>query len=166
VSEKKLVVDTLNFNYEGVFSVLELYKEINHWLYERGYSLFEKKNSENITSTGRNIEFELRPYKSITNYAKNEIRIKIFMTDIKDLEVEKEKIKKKLNEGSVEIIFDGYVETDYENRWENKPFFYFFRSLIDKFVYRIYTDKFENMIVSDIYTIHTRIKTFLNLYRY
>ena len=166
MSEKKLVVDNLNFTYNGVFSVTELYKELTNWLYERGYDLFEKKNAENITPTGRNIEFEFRPYKKITNYAKNEIRIKIFMHDIKVIEVEKDKIKRKLNEGEVEIILDGHVETDYENRWENKPFFYFFRSLIDKFVYRIYTDKFETMVANDVYNIQTRIKTFLNLYRY
>jgi len=64
------------------------------------------------------------------------------------------------------MIFDGYVETDYENRWENKPIFYFLRALIDKYIYRIYTDKFESMLVADVHHLHTRIKSFLNLYRY
>ena len=160
MSEKKLVIDNLRLNYKGIFSVNEFYKEIMNWFYERGYDMYEKKNVERITETGRNVELELRPYKQVTGYAKNEVRVRIFMKNINDVEDEKDGVKIRINQGDVEVIFDGYVETDYENRWENKPYFYFLRSLVDKYVWRIYTDKFESMLISDVHHIHTRIKSF------
>ncbi len=166
MSEKRLVIDQLGLNYSGVFSVSALYKKFIDWFHERGYEMFEKKNTEEITPTGRNIELELRPYKRVTSYAKNEIRIKVFITNVKEVVIDKDGTKNRLNQGDIEILFDGYVETDYENRWENKPYFYFFRALIDKYVWRIYTDKFETMIVTDVHHLHTKIKAFLNLYRY
>ncbi len=166
MSEKKLVIDQLRLNYTGLFSVPELYRTITSWFYERGYDMFEKKNVEIVTPTGKDIEIELRPWKKTTDYAKNEIRIRLYIKDLKEMEVEKEGVKMKLNQAEIQMIFDGYLETDYEGRWENKPIFYFLRSLIDKYVYRMYTNKFESMLVSDVHHLHTRIKALLNLYRY
>lgn len=166
MSEKRLVVDQLGLVYKGVFNVKALYKEFSNWFYERGYENFEKRNVENITQTGRNIQLELRPYKRVAGYAVNQIRIKITMTDVKDIIMNKGEERVRLNQGDIDIKLDGYVETDYENRWENRPYFYFLRSLIDKYIWRIYTDKFENMIVADTHNLHTKIKAHLNLYRY
>ena len=166
MSEKKLVIDQLKLNYEGLFEVNELFKMVDAWFYEKGYDKYEKKNEEQVLPTGREILLELRPWKKTTDYAKNEIRVRIFMHGVKDVEVEKEGAKVKMNQGEVQMVFDGYLETDYENRWENKPFFYFLRTLFDKYIYKGYISKFEGNLVNDVHDLHTRIKAFLNMYRY
>ena len=85
MSEKRLVIDQLKLNYSGVFHLNDLYRMIDGWLYEKGYYKYEKRNEEMVSETGRKIELELRPWKKTTDYAKNEIRLRIFieyMTDI------------------------------------------------------------------------------------
>lgn len=166
MSEKKLVIDQLKLNYQGLFEVNELFKAVDAWFYEKGYDKYEKKNEEQVLPTGREIVLELRPWKKITDYAKNEIRVRMFMHNIKEVEIEKDGTKVKLNQGEIQIIFDGYMETDYENKWENKPLFFFIRTLFDKYIYRGYTSKFEGNLVDDVHDLHTRIKAFLNIYRY
>jgi hypothetical protein len=64
------------------------------------------------------------------------------------------------------MIFDAFLETDYEGRWENKPFYYFLRTIIDKYVFRVYTGKFVGNLEADTRDLHQRIKSFLNLYKY
>ena len=81
-------------------------------------------------------------------------------------ENEKDGKKVKLNKGDIQMIFDAFLETDYENRWETKPMYYFLRTLVDKYIFRVYTGKFVGNLAADVKDLHTRIKSFLNLYKY
>lgn len=166
MSEKRLIIDQLRLNYSGLFNLGDMFRTIDAWFYEKGYDRHEKKNEEQILPSGRFVEIELRPWKKTTDYAKNEIRLRIFVKDMKDVEVEKDGVKLRLQQGDIHMIFDAFLETDYENRWESKPMFYFFRALFDKFVFRVYTDKYEGVLVNDTHDLYNRIKAFLNLYRY
>jgi hypothetical protein len=166
LSEKRLIIDQLRLNYSGIFHLNDLYKMIDGWLYEKGYDKFEKKSEEQVLETGRKIEMELRPWKKTTDYAKNEIRLRIFVDNMVDVEIERDGKKVKMHKGDIQMIFDAFLETDYEHRWENKPMYYFLRSLVDKYIFRIYTEKFVGNLVADTRDLHHRIKSFLNIYRY
>lgn len=166
MSEKRLIIDQLRLNYSGIFHLNDLYRMIDGWLYEKGYDKLEKKNEEQVLETGRKVELELRPWKKTTDYAKNEIRLRVFINNMTDIEVEKDGKNVKMNKGDIQMIFDAFLETDYENRWENKPIYYFLRSLVDKYIFRIYTGKFTGNLAADCKDLHQRIKAFLNLYKY
>lgn len=166
MAERKIIVDKLRLTYEGLFSVSELFKLIDIYFREKGYDKRERLNHEKVTPEGKLIILEIQPWKKYTDYVKSEIKIRIVMSNIKEVEVEREGVKIKLNQGKVQIVFDGHLTTDYENRWESKPFFYFLRTIFDKYIYRIYTDKYEGHVIEDVNQIHDRIKGFLNLYRY
>lgn len=125
MSEKRLIIDQLRLNYSGLFNLGDMFRTIDAWFYEKGYDRHEKKNEEQILPSGRFVEIELRPWKKTTDYAKNEIRLRIFVKDMKDVEVEKDGVKLRLQQGDIHMIFDAFLETDYENRWESKPMFYF-----------------------------------------
>ena len=64
------------------------------------------------------------------------------------------------------MIFDAYLESDYEHKWESKPTFFFLRTLFDKYVFKGYFAKAEKWIINDLYDLHSRIQRFLNVYRY
>jgi hypothetical protein len=166
MSEKRLVIDQMRLNYSGIFNLNELYRMIDSWLYEKGYDKYEKKNEEQVLETGRKIEIELRPWKKTTDYAKNEIRLRIFVDNMTDVEIERDGRKIKMHKGDIQMIFDAFLETDYEHRWESKPMYYFFRTLVDKYIFKIYTGKFIGNLVADTKDLHQRIKAYLNLYRY
>ena len=166
MSEKKIVVDKLRLTYEGLFSIQDLYKLIDVWFREKGYDKKERIAHERVTPEGKYIEIEIEPWKKYTDYVKSEVKIRMIFSDIREVEVEQEGVKIILNQGKIQMVFDGYLTTDYEHRWEQKPLFFFLRTVFDKYIYRIYTEKYEHHVIEDVNQVHSQIKSFLNLYRY
>ena len=166
MAERNQVVDKMRLDYEGLFSVEELYKLVDTWFREKGYDKRERKNTEKIAADSKYIELWLEPWKKITDYAKNVISLRIQISDLKEVEVEKDGIKVKLNQGKIHMVFDSFFETDYEGRWEVKPMFYFIRTLYDKYFFKPYTTGYQNNVMDDTNHLHATIKSFLNLYRY
>jgi len=166
MSEKKLVIDQLKLTYEGIFDMTGLWRLIDSWFYEKGYDRWEHKNFEQVLPTGKDVEIELLPWKKTTEYFKNTIKIRIKAVEVKDVEIEKKGVKLKLNQGKLMMVFDGYLESDYENKWEGKAIFFFLRTIFDKYFFRKHTDYYEKWLVNDLYDIHGRIQRFLNIYRY
>lgn len=164
--ETQIIVDGLSLGYEGLFSVHELYMLIDKFFRDHMYDKRETQNMEKVEPHGKYIELELQPYRKMTDYIRFVIRIRIKMFNIKDVEIEKDGHKVKLKKGKVNIVFDGFLETDYEGRWEGKPSYVFIRTVFDKFIYKMYTNKFEAQLNEDVYTLYNQIKAFLNLYRY
>ncbi|MFH0978093.1 MAG: hypothetical protein V1837_02205 [Candidatus Woesearchaeota archaeon] len=164
--EREVIVDKMRFDYEGLFSIPELYKLIDEWFEDKNYDKREIRNIERVSQDGKFIEIEILPWKKVSDYAKNEIRLRMFMSEIKDMEVEKEGVKVKLNQGKLHIVFDGYLSTDYENRWEQKPMFFFLRTIFDKYLYEPFQSGFQAGVRKDVYALRDQIKSFLNLYRF
>jgi len=166
MAEREIVVDKMRLSYEGIFKITDLYKLIDGWFRQKGYDKREKRIAESVTKNGKFIEWELEPWKKITDYAKIVIRLRVIITDVKEIDVEIDKTKVKMNQGKADFIFDGLLETDYENRWETKPLFFFLRTLFDRFIFKPYTIGFESNCVDDVNDLQSRIRSFLNLYRY
>ncbi|MBD3310504.1 hypothetical protein GF351_04750 [Candidatus Woesearchaeota archaeon] len=166
MAEREVIVDKMRITYEGLFDVKEFYKFIDVWFREKGYDKKDVKNIEKVTPEGKYIELELEPWKKITDYAKNVIKLRIFMTDIKEVEVEQDNKKVKLNQGKVHMVFDAFLETDYENRWEMKPTFFFIKTIFDRFFYKPYTSGYQANVLNDVNQLAANVKAFLNLYRY
>ena len=166
MAERDFVVDHMRLSYEGIFNVTELYKLIDNWLREKGYDKKEKRMAEKVAKDGKFIEWEMEPWKKITDYARIVIKLRTIMTDIKEVDIEVDGSKVKMNQGKADFIFDGFLETDYENRWESKPLYYFLRTLFDKYIFKPYTSGYYSNVIDDVNDLHTRIKSFLNLYRY
>ena len=166
MAERKKIVDKLRLTYEGLFSVNELYLVIDKWFRDKGYDKRENRNVEHVKPEGKYIELWIQPWKKITDYAKIDMLIRIIMTDIKEVEVEKDGHTITMNQGKVQIVIDGFLNTDYENKWEGKPFYVFIRTIFDKFVYKSYTARFDAQVAEDVNHLHQTMKSFLNLYRF
>lgn len=166
MAERRLVVDHVTLAYEGLFDLHELYTLINQWLVDKGFDKREQRNQEHVKAGGKFIEVELLPWKKITDYARHVIRINIRILNMKDAVVEEDQKRVKLNKGTVKVVMDGYLDTDYEDRWESKPFYFFIRTLFDKFIYRTYSTQYEELLVENCLQLHSTIKAFLNMYQY
>ena len=166
MAEIRTVIDKLRITYDGLFSMPELYAIIDNWLHEKRYDKMEKKNIEKVKPEGKDIELLLQPWKKITDYAKIVINIRLVATGITEVEIEKEGAKVKMNQGRIQIVFDGWLVTDWENRWEGKPIFFFLRQVFDRYVFKPYTMGYETAVAKDVSDLHGEVKGFLNLYRY
>jgi hypothetical protein len=166
MAERRIVIDNLMLQYEGLFEMRELYMLIDKWLRQKGYDKFEKRNHEHVHKEGKYIEIEMEPWKKITDYMKIVINIYVHAYNVKEVIVKKDNLDVKMNQGLIKIRFIGYMVTDYEDKWEGKPVFYFLRAVIDKWVYRVTSDKFESAVADDVKHLYQNIKAFLNLTRY
>ena len=166
MAERRIVVDNLVLQYEGLFEITELFLMIDKWLRQNGYDKFEKRNYEHVLKDGKYIEIELEPWKKITDYAKIVINLYTHMYNIKDTVVKKDNRDVRMNQGRIRVKFTGYLVTDYEHKWEGKPWFYFLRAVIDKWVYRVTSDKYEAAVSQEVKHLYQNVRAFLNLYRY
>lgn len=165
MSEREVLIDKMRLTYEGLFDVVELYKLIDRFLKEKGYDKRERHNSERVTATGKFIELEIEPWKKITDYVQNVIKLRIVLTDVKEVVIKKGNTKVKLNKGRARLVFDCYMETDYENRWEGKPMFFFLRTILDKYIFKPYTSGYRKNAMDDCNHLYNKIKAFFNLYK-
>ncbi len=165
MGEIEIIVDKLRLQFEGLFSVKDFYFMIDEFFEDRNYDRREIRHIERVAAEGKYIEFEWLPWKKYTDYVKSEIRIRAVLSDIKEVEIDKDGSKIKLNKGNIKIVLDGYLTTDYENRWESQPMFIFLRTLFDKYFYKPFTTGYQKNVESDVKELYNYMRKFFNLYR-
>jgi len=166
MAERYVIIDGLSIVYSGYFSLSKLYKLIDTWLATKSYLKQGLKNIEQVTEKGRYIELELLPYFEFNDYAKSTIHIVIYVTNLKDKIVKIGNHEEKINEGNIQIKFDGILNTDYERRWRSKPFFMFIRAIVDKYIFRTEYHKFKDKVYRDTMSLHDELKSYLNLNKF
>jgi len=167
MAERFIVVDKERLEYQGLFDAKELLRVMDQWTKDKGYwLLIEKRHGETTKPEGKYIDMEFEPFKKYTDYAKSVIKIRAQLNEVKDVVLEREGKKVKLQDGKVIIIMDGILETDYEGHWETKPVFYVLRTLFEKYVYTPFISGFERGVKEDVMALKNNIKAFLNLTRY
>ena len=166
MAERMTIVDGEKIVYKGLFDFKELYSLIDHFLWQKGFDKRIKKNEEHISKDSKFVHVVMQPWKKISDYAKHEIKIDINVRDAKEEIREIDGIKRKFTNGIFEATFFGYLVTDYEGSWENRPEYFFLRTLFDKFVYRLQTQNFAGMIKTDVRQMKGEVESFLNLHRF
>ena len=162
----RLVVDHQKIDYNGPFNATELFSMIENFLFERGFDKKQDKDFEQNTPSGKSIEWQISPWKRITDYVRHIIKVRILCFELEKIDATSNRRKAKMDNGRVIIVIDGFIEYDAYNQWEGKPILTFIRSIYDFFVYKIYTERFEQVLVHDVNHLYTTIEKFLNLYRH
>ncbi|HEY9701205.1 MAG TPA: hypothetical protein V6C58_02090, partial [Allocoleopsis sp.] len=149
MAEVRTLVDGKSLSYEGVFDIRDLYKIIDSWFRDRGYDKQEIKNWEDVSESEKQVVLEIVPYKKVSDYARIDIRIFMIFSRLSEIDIERDGIRHKLNKGRAEFYFDAYLVTDYENKWETRPIYFFIKNVLDKFVYRVYTSSYDAEAIRD-----------------
>jgi len=165
MAERRLIVDNETIAYEGILNITELYKLINDWCDSKRYFPVEQKCQECVSKTGKCVECELEPFKKLTDYAKSVIQIKIRADECTDVTVKRGSKKQKMQKAKVTIIFNAFLETDYEHRWERFPWMYVMRTLFEKYVFTPFLSGFSRGVREDVDHLKSEISGFLNLYK-
>ena len=166
MAEIKTLIDGKSLSYEGVFNIKELYRIVDTWFRDRGYDKQELKNWEDVSENEKQIVLEIVPTKRVSDYAKIDIRVFMIFSKLSELDIEKDNIRYKMNKGRAEFYFDAYVVTDYENKWQTNPMYFFIKNVLDKFVYRVYTAAYDTEAIRDCTEIENEIRSFLNMNRF
>jgi len=163
MSELKLIVDHLRLNYTGPFNANDLFKHITSFINELGFDLKINKEFEQNVAAGKHIEWEIEPWKKISDYVHHHIKVRVFIWDYTTSSVLIDRKKVKMGNGRLELVLDGYVEYDYYQRWEKLPMLQFIRQLMNTYIYKIYTKRFEERLIYDCNHLITSIEKLLNI---
>lgn len=162
----KIVVEHEKIDYSGPFNAGDLFRTIENFVFERGFDKKQDKDFEQNTAHGKFIEWQISPWKKVTDYIRYIIKVRVLGYDISKANASNNGKKIKIDNGRVIIVIDGFVEYDYESRWEGRPFLFFLRTIYDYFVFKAYTERFEQRLVHDVNHLHDQLERFFNLYRH
>lgn len=166
MAERLIVVDKDRLEYDGLFDVKDVHKVLQDWASDKGYWLVEKIHSETTRPEGKTIDLVLEPFKKVSDYIKLIVKIRVQFSNVKDVVVERDDKKVKVQEGKVSMLMTGIIETDYEHKWETKPVWYTLRVLLDKYVLSPFMSAYEREVKNDCESLKNNVKGFLNLSKF
>jgi len=166
MAERLIVVDKDRLEYDGLFDVKEVHKVLQDWATDKGYWLVEKIHSETTRPEGKTIDLVLEPFKKISDYVKLIVKIRVQFSNVKDVVVERDDKKVKVQEGKVSMLMTGIIETDYEHKWESKPIWYTLRVILDKYILSPFMSAHERQVRNDCESLKNNVKGFLNLSKF
>ncbi len=167
MSESELIMDNKTLEYEGVFSVSELFSVVNETTDSLGYERQEKKSEQKVVPEGREFYIELRPYKFKTNYVSLMLKIKFRLTEVIDVEKTVKGITSEYQHGKVTFVLDAWSQTNYREHWNIKPWVYFMKTVINKYVYKLPLEEgFMNELGADAATVFDTIENHLKNFVY
>ena len=164
--ERNLVINNKELKYSGIFNPNDIFNAINKALKSKGYEKREKKTEELVSSEQRDNYIELRPIKVKSEITSLMIKIKITEDNVIDEKQSVNHVTKNYQNGNLTIVFDSWVLTDSEARWEMRPWYYFFKGVISKYIYNLKEEgRYKGELVQDTAYIHSKIKKLLNSYK-
>lgn len=166
MADVRIIVDHLKLEYTGVFDTKKLFRLIGAWFDRRQLQKLEAKDFEQDLPDGKYIEYEIRYWKKVTDYNRFTYKVRALFSGLKDVDIIEGGKKVRVQQGKALFYLDGYLEHDYENRWEVAPMLQFFRVLFDKFIYRLYTERFEQRLTYDVHSLYDTLERFFNMYRH
>jgi hypothetical protein len=160
--QKKLLLKG-KLKHTGFWNYQQLYNFCFDWLRTEGYKLKEILYNEKIQANGREVIIEWEAKKKVTDYFQNLIKIKWHILGMKDAEVEQDGKKIKTQKGEVAFEYEVSLIKDYEERWEDRPFWKFLRGVYEKHVIRTTVDEYEDRLEDEANDFFSEIKAFLDL---
>lgn len=154
------------FVYEGLFNYREFFRKIDFWLRDKFYDKKERGTGEYRLPDGQKyISLYFEPWKKVTDYYKITIRIDLQVKEMKEVEIEVDGKKQKLNQGRIECALTGYLTLDYDDRMEKTAMIQFMRDLFHRYVYHYITKKYMEMVVDDLGDLENTLRSYLNTFQ-
>lgn len=141
--------------HKGFFDFKDLYNFLYTFLTEYEYFLLEKKYSEKIKPNGKEIEVTWEARRKISDYFRFLIKVEWFIIGMKD--------EKEGNSGEIKIKITGYLEKDYEERWESTPLTRFLRDAYERYIIKRKMEKLEYRLIEEVDEAIAQLKSFLSL---
>jgi len=146
---------------KGIFNFKDFYEFLYDYLTDESYDVFENKYTEKIEGDAKGLEIDWVCEKVISDYFKFEIRAYWIILGMKKVKVKKDGREISMDSGTLEVKYTATLVKDHENRWENNPFFKFFRGVYDRYIIRTRIDDYEGKLFAEVNELIAQAKSFL-----
>ena len=150
--------------YSGVFPYRDFYQFCYDWLLEElALILTEKEYEEKISGNEKEVKFKWVGTKELTDYFKIEIKVSFHITNMVNVEINKDGNKIKTNQGKIKITTQGNLLRDYKGKFETRPFYKFLRGIYEKWVITQRVIQFEQYLSGKCDEFAGQTKAYLDL---
>ena len=146
---------------KGIFDFRKLYNFSYDLLREEGYRIQEKNYTEGIVGDNKKTEIKWIALKKVSDYFRYMIQVDWLVLNMKNVEVQREGKKIKMNSGEVELRIKGILIKDYEHKWEDNPFFKILRGIYDRYLIRSRVEKYEDNVLDETEEFAAQVKAYL-----
>ena len=126
-----------------------------------GYRIQEKNYTEGIVGDNKKTEIKWIALKKVSDYFRYMIQVDWLVLNMKNVEVQREGKKIKMNSGEVELRIKGILIKDYEHKWEDNPFFKILRGIYDRYLIRSRVEKYEDNVLDETEEFAAQVKAYL-----
>ena len=133
MAERDLILKE-KLEHSGIFDFPEFYSFAHSLFKEQGYGVNEDKYSEKVSGNKREINIEWKVTKDVSDYFKEEYKIKMKIAELTEVEVEVDSEKKKMNKGKMSIEISGALVKDKDSKWSTSSLNRFMRDVYNKYV--------------------------------
>jgi hypothetical protein len=161
-----VVAEQLNF--EGLFSMREVFRIIDKYYRTKAYDKKIVFDEEYHTDKGKYIHVKSEYYKKTDAYVRLQSRLWIYANELVEVEKEVDGVKVKTNHGKLQIIFDGFVQTLYisHNFDDSKPVYFLWRVIYEQYLARPRIAYWEGVVRHITNELKTEIAGYLNLNKF
>ena len=163
MAEKDTIFSS-KIKYGGVFSFADFYKFCYDWLTEEtGLGISEDKYIEKLSGDSKSIDIEWSGTRKVTDYFRFDVKIKLKIIGLTNVEIVQDGKKIRSNKGSVDISVKGILVRDYQGKFEKTAFQKFLRGIYEKWVIPSRIEDYEGKLFGDCDEFLSQSKAFLDL---
>lgn len=142
----------------AVFDLKSFPKLFREWALDNKYKFNETDFTEKVKGDGREYVIKYEFKRKITPFIRAIIKLDIWILRVNDVKVK----DKMLQKGQLQIVFDSYIEYDWQEQFESNPLYKLFRYIYIYYLKKQYFLDYAGKIWADTYSLHAKIKTHLN----
>ena len=146
---------------KGLFDYKNFYEFLYDYLMDENYDVFERKYQEKVSGDSKDVEIKWECMKEISDYFRFVITLDWLILGMKKVKIKKDDQEISMDTGLLEIKFSALIVKDYENRWENHPFWKFLRGIYDRYIIRTRVEQYQEKLMEEITEYISQIKGLL-----
>lgn len=166
MAELTTVARNVTISFDGLFDFADLMSTVKEFYMTYGFGWFESQHNEIVKEAGKDLFLHTDHRRELSDYAKSRIVMFITVRNLTDVEIEKDGRKMVVNKGKITFEFEAYIQSDYMGRFERKPWMYFYRAMMEKFIGVREMHRYKTLVREDLDTILKEINGYLNTETY
>ena len=134
----------------GLYDFKDFYEFLYDYLMDENYDVFERKYVEKVSGDSKDVEIKWECMKEISDYFRFEIVFDWLILGMKKVKIKREDREITMDTGLLEVKFKALLVKDYENRWENHPFWKFLRGIYDRYIIRTRIEQYQERLLEEV----------------